>query len=94
MVKYQIIIEKILTLIKRIEMKTLTLNLPDNIDLDEKEISTMLAAQLYDLGKMSLGQAANLVGLSKEEFMNELGKYKVSVFGETLAEIEHDLRNA
>ena len=75
-------------------MKTLTLNLPDNIDLDEKEISTMLAAQLYDLGKMSLGQAANLVGLSKEEFMNELGKYKVSVFGETLAEIEHDLRNA
>jgi predicted HTH domain antitoxin len=75
-------------------MKTVTLNLPDNLDLNEKEISTMLAAQLYDLGKMSLGQAANLVGLSKEEFMGELGKYKISIFGETLEEIEHDLKNA
>jgi predicted HTH domain antitoxin len=75
-------------------MKTVTLHLPDNVDLNEKEISTMLAAQLYDLGKMSLGQAANLVGLSKEEFMDELGKYKISIFGETLEEIEHDLKNA
>jgi predicted HTH domain antitoxin len=53
----------------------------------------MLAAKLYDLGKMSLGQAANLVGLNKEEFMNELGKYKISVFGETLEELEQELKN-
>lgn len=75
-------------------MKTVTLNLPDNLDLNEKEISTLLAAQLYDLGKMSLGQAANLVGLTKEEFMDELGKYKISIFGETLEEIEQVLKNA
>lgn len=81
-------------MVKRRIMKTVTLHLPDNVDLNEKEISTMLAAQLYDLGKMSLGQAANLVGLSKEEFMDELGKYKISIFGETLEEIEHDLKNA
>jgi hypothetical protein len=43
-------------------MRTLTLKLPDNIDLNEKEISILLSAQLYNLGKMSLGQAANLVG--------------------------------
>jgi predicted HTH domain antitoxin len=42
---------------------------------------------------MSLGQAANLVGLNKEEFMNELGKYNVSVFGETLEELEQELKN-
>jgi len=70
-----------------------TLKLPDNIDLNEKEISIMLAAKLYDLGKMSLGQAANLVGLNKEEFMNELGKYNVSVFGETLEELEQALHD-
>lgn len=75
-------------------MKTVTLNLPDNIDLNEKEISTMLAAQLFDLGKMSLGQAANLVGLSKAQFMDELGKYKISVFGETMVDIKEDLENA
>lgn len=72
-------------------MRTVTLKLPDNIDLNDKEISIMLAAKLYDLGKMSLGQAANLVGLNKEEFMNELGKYNVSVFGETLEELEQEL---
>jgi predicted HTH domain antitoxin len=74
-------------------MRTVTLKLPDNIDLNEKEISIMLAAKLYDLGKMSLGQAANLVGLNKEEFMNELGKYNVSVFGETLEELEQELKS-
>jgi predicted HTH domain antitoxin len=74
-------------------MRTVTLKLPDNIDLNEKEISIMLAAKLYDLGKMSLGQAANLVGLNKAAFMNELGKYKISVFGETLEELEQELKN-
>ena len=53
----------------------------------------MLAAQLYNLGKMSLGQAANLVDLNKEEFINELGKYNVTVFGETLEELEQELKN-
>lgn len=76
------------------EMKTVTLNIPDNVDIGEKEISKMLAAQLYDMGKLSIGQAANLIGLSKEEFMNELGKYRVSIFGETLEDIERDLQNA
>ena len=74
-------------------MRTVTLRLPDNIDLNEKEISIMLAAKLYDLGKMSLGQASNLVGLNKVAFMNELGKYKISVFGETLEELEQELKN-
>jgi predicted HTH domain antitoxin len=74
-------------------MRTVTLKLPDNIDLNEKEISIMLAAKLYDLGKMSLGQAANLVDLNKEEFINELGKYNVSVFGETLEELEQALHD-
>ena len=50
----------------------------------------MLAAQLYKLGKMSLGQAANHVDLNKAAFINELGKYNVSVFGETLEELEQE----
>ena len=75
-------------------MKTITLTIPDNVDMDEKEICTMLAAQLYDMGKLSLGQAAGLVGLTKEEFMNVLGKYDVSIFGETMDDIERDIQNA
>lgn len=38
----------------------------------------MLTAQLYNLGKMSLGQAANHVDLNKAAFINELGKYNVT----------------
>lgn len=75
-------------------MKLVTISLPDSIDIDERELSIMLAAQLYDIGKLSLGQAANLVGLSKEEFMGVLGKYKISIFGETIEDIDSDLKNA
>ena len=75
---------------KNTNMRTVTLKLPDNIELNEKEISIMLSAQLYNLGKMSLGQAANHVDLNKVAFINELGKYNVSVFGETLEELEQE----
>jgi len=52
----------------------------------------MLAAQLNNLGKMALGQAANLVDLNKAAFINELGKYNVTVFGETLEELGQELK--
>ncbi len=75
-------------------MKTLTLNIPDSVDMSEKEISIMLAVQLYDKSKLSLGQAADLVALTKREFMDELGAHGVSIFGETLDDIDRDLQNA
>lgn len=74
-------------------MKTVTLKIPDYLDIDEKDISLILAIQLYDEGKLSLGQATDLVGLTKREFMDKLGKYGVSIFGETLEDIEEDLQN-
>ena len=51
-------------------MKTLTLQIPDN--LDEKEAKTLLAAKLYEKGSLSLGQAAELAGYSKRSFMELL----------------------
>jgi len=74
-------------------MKTVTLRLPDNIRVSSKEITMMLAAQLYDQGKLSLGQAADLIGLSKKQFMERIGKYGASVFGETLQDIARDLKH-
>ncbi len=74
-------------------MKKVTLNLPDNIDIDDKEIALILAVQLYDQGKLSLGQAAELINKSKRDFMDDLGKYGVSIFGETLEDIDQDLNN-
>ena len=47
-----------------------------------------LAAQLYEKGIMSSGQAADLAGISKREFIENIGKYGVSVFGESVEDIE------
>jgi predicted HTH domain antitoxin len=39
-------------------MKTLILNMPEMVDFNENDAKTKLAANLYKLGKLSLGQAA------------------------------------
>ena len=75
-------------------MKTLTLNLPANVNMSEKEITLLLATQFYDMGQLSLGQAAEMAGISKQEFMDNLGKFDVSIFGESFEDIEKDLTNA
>ncbi len=75
-------------------MKTITINIPENVDFDAKEAKMIIATNLYEKGKLSLGQAAELVGLIKREFMSELGKYGVSIFGETLEDIDRDFQNA
>ena len=77
-----------------IHMKQLVLNVPDFVDLDEKEMSMILASQLYEQGKLSLGQAAELVGLSKRTFAELLGKYNVSLFNYPASDLSRDVRNA
>lgn len=67
-------------------MKTLTLQLPDTVD--EKDVKMQLAAHLYNKGIMSSGQAADLVGISKREFIETVGQYGVSIFGESIDDIE------
>jgi len=73
-------------------MKTLTVQIPDN--LDEREAKTLLAAKLYEKGSLSLGQAADLAAYSKRTFMELLGTYEVSVFDYSEAELEKDILNA
>ena len=73
-------------------MKTLTLQIPDN--LDEREAKTLLAAKLYEKGSLSLGQAAELAGYSKRDFIELLANYEVSVFEYSETELEKDILNA
>lgn len=70
-------------------MKTLTLQIPDS--LDEREAKILLAAKLYEKGSLSLGQAAELAGYSKQTFIELLADYDVSVFDYTEEELEKDL---
>ena len=73
-------------------MKTLTLQIPDN--LDEREAKTFLAAKLYEKGSLSLGQAAELAGYTKRDFMEHLANYGVSLFDCSETELEKDILNA
>jgi predicted HTH domain antitoxin len=75
-------------------MRTLTINIPDTVDLDDKEALMAIASRLYEKGKLSLGQAAELVGLSKQAFMEILGSYEVSVFNYPSSDINRDVENA
>ncbi|WCT11388.1 UPF0175 family protein [Mucilaginibacter jinjuensis] len=73
---------------------TLEINLPDSIDMSQKEVITALAAQLYHVGKLSLGQAADVAGYSKATFMDLLGEYGVSIFNHPVDDLDNDFKNA
>ncbi|MDQ3635708.1 MAG: UPF0175 family protein [Aridibacter sp.] len=75
-------------------MKTLTINLPSTVEIDEKELLILLATKLYENGKLSLGQAAKLAGFSKRAFTEILGNYGVSVFNYSADDLDKDLENA
>lgn len=55
-------------------MTKLTIDIPDNIQLDEHTAKMMLAGKLYEQEKLSLQEAANYTGLSQEAFLKELVK--------------------
>ena len=64
----------------------------------EQQIRLMAALEMFELGKLSSGKAAELAGLSRIGFIEACARYKVSVFnysaGELEAQIRQDLENA
>lgn len=66
------------------------LTIPDSVELDEKQTARFLAAKLYESGKLTLGQAAELAGLSKVAFAEILSDYDVSLFNYSADEIAKD----
>jgi predicted HTH domain antitoxin len=54
-----------------------------------------IAAKSYESGKFSLGQAAEMAGLSKRVFAELLGDYGVSILNYSLEDLNDELsRNA
>lgn len=75
-------------------MKTLTLSVPDNFEIDNKEALLMIASKMYEQGKLSLGQAADVAGLTKKAFIEILNNYNISIFNFPASDIENDVANA
>lgn len=72
---------------------TIELTLPKTVDVSDFELKMIIAAKLYELGRLSAGQAAEVAGLSKRAFIELLGKYNVPVFGYDENELAEDLKN-
>lgn len=75
-------------------MRTIQINIPDGIEMTDYDFSMMVAAKLYEEQKLSSGQAAKMVGLSKRAFIELLGKYDVSVFSKSISDLHSDIANA
>lgn len=57
----------------------------------ESNIRLMAALKMFELGKVSSGKAAELAGMSRVDFLETCGRYKVSVFNYPSEEIESEL---
>lgn len=75
-------------------MRTVSLMLPENLDLNESELKIILAGELYEREKLSLGQAAELAGLSKRAFIEVMGMYGFSLFSKSEEDLLSDISNA
>jgi len=75
-------------------MRTITLNIPDSLGIDNREVAMLVASRLYEQGKLSLGQAAEIVGLTKRTFAELLGSYNVSIFNYPASDLSSDVANA
>ena len=73
---------------------SLNVNIPDMVKISEKELRIMLASKLYETSLLSLGQAADVAGLSKRAFIEIIGQYGVSLFSPDACELRQDIASA
>ena len=77
----------------------LTLELPDNAcralrlspDGLRRDLRVAAAVKWYEAEMISQGKAAELAGLSREEFLREAGRFRVSAVQATSAEMDGEL---
>lgn len=60
----------------------------------ERELRFLVAAKLYEMGRISSGRAADLAGMSRLEFLEGLGRYRIPIFNYSLDELEREISAA
>ena len=73
-------------------MSQATIAVPPSVT--EGEARLYLSMKLFEIGRLSCGQAAELAGFSKRTYMELLGKHGVAVFDYPATELQDDLGNA
>jgi predicted HTH domain antitoxin len=72
-------------------MNTTELNVSLPLGLSGDEAKLLLAIKLYEVGKVSLGQAAKIAGFSKRAFIEMLGQYRIPIFAYSPEELRQEL---
>jgi predicted HTH domain antitoxin len=72
----------------------IVLELPEKPELKNLNVTQYLVSKMYQDGLLSAGQAAQLAEISKEEFLEQLGSFGVSVFSELVNDFLSDVKNA
>jgi predicted HTH domain antitoxin len=72
-------------------MSQVTVCLPDSISSEEARL--YLAIKLYELGRLSCGQAAETAGYSKRAFVEILGRNGAPLSNYSADELADDLKN-
>lgn len=72
----------------------LYLDLPETLaDKNAQELSALareaLIVRLYALGDLSSGEGAELLGITRREFLDLLGRYNVSIFDDSI-DLRHE----
>jgi len=58
----------------------------------EQHIRLMAALKMFELGKISSGKAAQLAGMSRVEFFETCGRYRVSIINYPPDQLEEELK--
>jgi len=83
-------------------MTTVSLQLPESVfaalrrdpDAFVSEMRVAAAVKWYELGQVSQGNAAEIAGLSRADFLAALSRFHVSPLQYTAEELEAELRDA
>ncbi len=75
-------------------MKTLNLKVPIKSGADQNDVVKFLAAKLYESGRLTLGQAADMIGMRTVEFADILSQYGVSFINYPASDIKQVVANA
>ena len=59
----------------------------------EREFRLLIAVKLFELGRVSIGQAAELAGMHKLSFMDELAQFKIPIINLDDDQLEDELRD-
>jgi predicted HTH domain antitoxin len=73
-------------------------SLPDAVRMSvsefERELKLALAAKLFELGRLSSGQAAELAGVGRVEFLKNLSRYNVKALDWDIEQFSQEINNA